>query len=100
MRKNRGNPMFDVAWEWLYDQEGPIEHKVQRIPDDLLQRLHETKFQNHQKFRKRGEYKHVTCVPALFVEKWLKEGFDILRASKAEIMTKLRKEGLDDFIVS
>lgn len=43
---------------------------------------------------------HVADVPAVFVEKWLREGFNIYQAPTKEIIRRLHKEELTDFMVT
>jgi len=49
-----------------------------------------------------GEYQHVASIPVIFVEKWKKEGFDIMDGSIPfrEIIKKLKAENLEGFMAT
>lgn len=55
---------------------------------------------HNPKHGKCAEFHHIGSIPAIFVHKWLMQGFDIFRASKKEIFKKLYDESLTDFIVT
>ena len=42
----------------------------------------------------------VATIPAIFVEKWLREGFNVYREPLKEIVKKLHREGLTDFLAT
>jgi len=52
--------------------------------------------------RREGDYQHVASIPTIFVEKWKKEGFDIMDGSVPfkEIIKKLKAENLDGFMAT
>lgn len=52
--------------------------------------------------KREGEYQHVASIPVIFVEKWKKEGFDIMDGSIPfkEIIKKLKTENLDGFMAT
>lgn len=50
--------------------------------------------------RPTGDMHRVASVPAIFVHKALKEGFNFYRAPVKEIVTWLRKNDLTDFITT
>lgn len=49
-----------------------------------------------------GDFQHVASIPVIFVEKWKKEGFDIMDGSVPfkEIIKKLKAENLDGFMAT
>ena len=49
-----------------------------------------------------GNYQHVASIPVIFVEKWQKEGFDIMDGSIAfkDIVKKLKAENLGAFMAT
>lgn len=49
-----------------------------------------------------GNYQHVASIPVIFVEKWQKEGFDIMDGSIPfkDIVKKLKSEDLGAFMAT
>ena len=45
-----------------------------------------------------GDFMYVGSIPGVVVEQWLTEGFDVMEASFAEIVRKLKQDGLDALI--
>lgn len=71
----------------------------QFITDDFLNRQREKRL--HSKAALKGENVHVASVPTAVVEKWRREGFDILTdpsITAKDIIARLKKENLDDFL--
>lgn len=52
--------------------------------------------------QREGEFQHVASIPTIFVEKWKKEGFDIMdgKVPLKEIIKKLKSENLDGFMAT
>lgn len=67
----------------------------QEIPDSFLQRLRDTEDNR----RPGAEYSLAASIPVIFVEKWLREGFDIYREPLKAIEARCRREGLEKFLV-
>lgn len=67
----------------------------QDIPDEFVARL------RHIEDNKRpgAEYSLAASIPVIFVEKWMREGFNIYQESIEAIEAKCRKEGLQAFLV-
>ena len=47
-----------------------------------------------------GEMMSVARVPAIVYEKWLKEGFDIIKEPAHAIVARLKQENLDGFLTT
>lgn len=50
-----------------------------------------------------GDYQHVAAIPTIFVEKWQREGFDILTDKSItlkQIVAKLKSENLEGFMAT
>lgn len=47
-----------------------------------------------------GELWRVASIPAIFVTKWLDQGFNIYQAPLKDIIKKLHQEGLTDFLTT
>lgn len=67
----------------------------QDIPDSFLQRLRDIESNK----RPGAEYSLAASIPVIFVEKWLREGFDIYREPLKAIEARCRREGLEKFLV-
>ena len=72
------------------------QHISQSFLDDLKDKRNESTNQVE------GEFQHVASIPVIFVEKWKKEGFDIMDGSipLKEIVKKLKAENLDGFMAT
>lgn len=74
-----------------------IKHS-QDIPDEWIADLKRAKIDaDHAPI---GEFLHVATIPTIWIERWMKEGFDINRASAREIVKKLKQDQLDAFITT
>ena len=65
--------------------------------DDMKERRDNSKRQVEK------DYMHVAAIPLIVVEKWQREGFDILHdrnISLSEIVLKLKNENLDAFLAT
>lgn len=50
-----------------------------------------------------GDYQHVASIPVIFVEKWQREGFDIMTDKSItlkQIVAKLKSENLEGFMAT
>ena len=47
-----------------------------------------------------GDMMHVASVPAIFIHKWFKEGFNAYQAPVKDVVARLRREGLDGFLAT
>jgi hypothetical protein len=79
------------------DTDNPLVIKhTQDIPDYWLQAQADKRFASSQ--TKAKEWHEVCSVPVVVVEKWLREGFDIHKATAREIVKKLKSENLEAFL--
>lgn len=70
--------------------------RAQEIPDTFVQGLRHIE----ETQRSTGsEMRLAASVPAIFVSKWMSEGFNIYRESLKAIEAKCRQEGLEAFLV-
>ena len=72
-----------------------MEHSMD-ITDDFMDRVKDTRFEMGK--TREGEYMEVCEVPAMVVEKWLKEGFDVMKEPAKAIIRRLSAENLGNFI--
>lgn len=72
----------------------------QQISQGFLDDLKDKR--NHSTNHLEGDFQHVASIPVIFVEKWKKEGFDIMDGSVPfkEIIKKLKAENLDGFMAT
>ncbi len=72
------------------------QHISQSFLDDLKYK------RNMSTSQREGEFQHVASIPTIFVEKWKKEGFDIMdgKVPLKEIIKKLKSENLDGFMAT
>jgi len=72
----------------------------QQISQGFLDDLKDKRNQSTNQLE--GDFQHVASIPVIFVEKWKKEGFDIMDGSVPfkEIIKKLKEENLDGFMAT
>lgn len=72
--------------------------KEQHISDDFMNSI---KMQRENSFGLlEGEMMSVAQVPALVYERWLTEGFDIMKEPAHAIVARLKQESLDGFLTT
>ena len=80
--------------------DGVYAKHTQKISDDFLKSL---KYQrDNSKNQTEGEYMRVASIPTVVVEKWMREGFNIMSGehSAAEIVKRLKNENLEAFLTT
>jgi hypothetical protein len=92
--------LIDVVPSWDANADGLFVRKDQHLSDDFLTSLKEEK--NNSSEVREGEYMRVASIPVIVVEKWIREGFNILDGTKTpqEIIKRLKAENLEDFITT
>ena len=82
------------------DADGVFRKHEQNIPQSFLDDLKEQR--NASKSQREGEYMRVASIPTVIVEKWMREGFDIMSGehSAHEIVRKLKAENLEAFLTT
>ena len=81
--------------------DGVHRKHQQHIPDSFLSNLADMRHNSSQ--TREGEFMKVASIPTVVVEKWMREGFDILgdrNIKPADIVKKLKAEGLEDFLAT
>ena len=82
------------------NEDGVFRKHTQEISQDFLDSL---KYQRDtSKDQKEGEYMRVASIPTVVVEKWMREGFNIMSGehSAAEIVKRLKQENLEAFLTT
>ena len=82
------------------DVGGVFKKNTQHIQQSFLDKIKEQR--NSSKERLEGEFMSVATIPTIIVEKWMKEGFNILSGehSAAEIVKRLKAENLEAFLTT
>lgn len=89
---------LDMQWAFQENSEGLVIEKFQEIPQSFRDSLRAQKADSLN--TREGEYMRVASVPEAVVDKWIAEGFDFWNADAREIVAKLARENLDDFITT
>jgi len=78
-----------------------VRKHTQQIPQWHLDKLKEQRNASTQ--QREGEFMRVASIPTVVVEKWMREGFDILsdkNITGADIVKRLKAENLDAFLTT
>ena len=78
-----------------------VRKHTQEIPTWHLDKLKEQRNASSQ--QREGEFMRVASIPTVVVEKWMREGFDILsdkNITGADIVKRLKAENLDAFLTT
>ena len=99
MNKNDVNLIGSRA-DWLEDSDGLVLKQSQDISQSFLDGIKDTR--NASLDKREGDYMSVAQIPVVVVEKWMREGFDILGpgVTAAEIVKRLKAENLDAFLTT
>ena len=78
--------------------EGLLIKSEQTITSEFLDNLADMRFDSIS--TPAGDFHCVASIPTAVVDRWYREGFDIMREPIRDIMNRLRKESLDKFIAT
>jgi hypothetical protein len=111
----------DISGGFFYSKEKQVTKKIDLIginndfeeqAGSLVRRdsqyiapslLDELKDKRHESASQReGEFMHVATIPTIIIEKWQKEGFDIMagKVPFKDIIKKLKEENLEGFMAT
>lgn len=93
--------LIGIDTDFIQDNENVIRKQTQEIPQWHLDAL--ARERNASRGQREGEFMRVASIPNVVVEKWMKEGFDILKDQNItgrQILKRLRDENLDAFITT
>ena len=92
--------LIDPLIEFLDgDSKTPLVIKqTQEIPDDFLTKLKEARIESTS--RPMGDFHRFASIPTAVVEKWRREGFDVMKEPAKAIILKLKSEDLGAFITT
>lgn len=78
--------------------DGVYIQTYQEIPKEFLDELAEHRKASSE--RRTQNFERVASVPAIFVKKWLDEGFNIYREPVKAVVRRLKQQGLDGFLTT
>jgi len=94
--------LIGIDTNWVTEDDDSIVRKhTQHIPQWHLDDLKEQR--NRSTEQREGEFMRVASIPTAVVEKWMREGFDILsdrNITGADIVKRLKAENLDAFLTT
>ncbi len=100
MSAKSSTKLIGVTHDFNDGPDGLIIAHSQEISDDFLKRT--AHYRNNPR-QIEGEFMHVCDIPVVFVEKWIREGFDILNDRNItikDIVDRLKREGLEAFLTT
>lgn len=87
------------SFQWDHELGRPIAVKgEQDVADHVLDDLKDLRTRSAS--RREGEFMKVASIPVVVVDKWMREGFDVFKASAKEIVAKLNAEDLGHFMAT
>jgi hypothetical protein len=92
--------LIDPTVEFLdgdSDRNLVIKHS-QEINAEFLESIRQARFESTQ--RPMGDFHRFASVPTAVVEKWKREGFDVMKEPAKAIIRKLQSEDLGAFITT
>lgn len=90
--------MTDVAFTVGSDVDGLHTQHGQDITASFLDNLKAKR--NASAHGPIGDMMHVASVPAIFIHKWFREGFNAYQAPVKDVVARLKAEGLTQFLAS
>jgi hypothetical protein len=100
MTQKKQPNLVGVTTDFGEDADGLFIKKTQDIPKHLLS--DNLEHRNNSTAQREGEFMKVASIPVVVVEKWMKEGFNILdpNIDGREIIKRLKAENLDAFLTT
>lgn len=90
--------LIGVQEDWAAEDGNLVRCYSQDLPNHYWEGLQWARQEDAQ--RRCPEVWRVGSVPAVFVEKWLKDGFDIFREDAKAIVRRCRQENLTEFLTT
>ena len=92
--------LVGIDTQYDCDVGGVFRKHTQAIRDDFLTSVKEQR--NASKDQREGDFMRVASIPTIVVEKWMREGFNIMSGehSAAEIVKRLKQENLHAFLTT
>ena len=93
--------LLGINTDFIQDKERVIRKQTQEIPQWHLDNL---KAEREAASGKReGEFMKIASIPTVIIEKWMREGFDVIgdkNITGRDIVRRLRAENLDAFLTT
>jgi hypothetical protein len=98
--KNNNVNLIGIDTQYDADVDGVFRKHTQNITQDFLDDIKEQR--DHSKDKREGDFMRVASIPTVVVEKWMREGFNILdpNVNGKEIIRRLKAENLDAFLTT
>lgn len=90
--------LHDARLDFHEDTAGLVIEHAQEIPESFVAMLRQMKADSAA--QREREFMHVGSIPVVFVEKYLRDGFNIFQEPVRETCKRLLRDGLDDFVVT
>jgi len=98
---NHDTNLIGINTDFIQNEDRVLRKHTQEIPQSFLDGL--AKQRNNSTSQREGEFMRVASIPTVVVEKWMREGFDILsdrNITGADIVKRLKAENLDAFLTT
>ena len=97
---NLKNDLIGIDTVYDCDAEGVFRKHTQDISQTFLDSIAEQR--KASKDKREGDFMRVASIPTVVVEKWMREGFNIMSGehSAAEIVKRLKQENLEAFLTT
>ena len=92
--------LIGINTDYDEDADGVFRRHTQNINQSFLDSLKEQRDASRNK--REGDFMRVASIPTVIVEKWMREGFDIMNGehTAAEIVKRLKAENLEAFLTT
>lgn len=94
--------LIGIDTRWVEEDDNNFVRKhTQNIPQWHLDNLREQR--NNSLGQREGDFMRVASIPVAVVEKWMREGFDIMsdkNITGKDIVKRLKAENLDAFLTT
>ena len=100
MTKDKKTNLIGIDTNYGADFDGVFRKHSQDISQSFLDSLADQRKETAG--QKAGEFMSVATIPTIIVEKWMREGFNIMSGehSAAEIVKRLKQENLHAFLTT
>jgi len=93
--------LIGIKTDFVQQGDDIVRKHTQQIPQWHLDALKEQRNSSTQ--QREGEFMRVASIPVAVIEKWRREGFDVLtdkNITGPEIVARLKSENLDAFLTT
>lgn len=100
-KDRQGNNIIGINSDFVTQAGETVMHHTQEIPQWHLDNLKDER--NASASQRTGDMMKVASIPVAVIEKWMREGFDVMRdknITAKEIVNKLKNENLDAFLTT